>query len=511
MKTRFYSLLLLLLVMMLAACGGEEQPEEIPPAATEQEAAETGQEQAEAPDTTEQITPEPLEGDPAPAPTAEPDAAQPVAAEPAPPVTIELLLQFQHTEVGPLSQVFLDLTGLDPAPGGKTYAVWLTDENGQYTLLGGAAAGQSFTYSDPDGRNLLSLYGGAAISLEAPANVAAGGLAAPTDLVSSGAIPAGIIGLVRQLSVAAEDTPDFKGYAPGLKEQADFAATHSELALDSIAGGDHAVANLHLEHVNNILVGSESPDFGDLTGDGDPQNPGDGYGVLTYAFETAVTAGTIAEPSMPDYIREAGAAIVTCAANISDIWGPEALSQIREGLSAANAGTAEGPVLALSKVTSAISGGVDADNSGTIDIAKDECGVAQIYEQSQRLFSIPMSVTGAAQPAAGTVADAPVDPTEATAPAAGESPVPITVSMLDFEFSEAQVSIPTGSTVTWSNDGAAPHSATAVDGSFDTGIYDAGQSESITFDNPGTFAYYCSLHGTPDGTGGMVGTIVVEP
>jgi plastocyanin len=83
--------------------------------------------------------------------------------------------------------------------------------------------------------------------------------------------------------------------------------------------------------------------------------------------------------------------------------------------------------------------------------------------------------------------------------------------MLDFEFDAAQVTVPAGTSVTWTNDGQAPHSATAVDGSFDTGLYDGGESESITFDTPGTFAYYCELHGTPDGTGGMVGTLVVEP
>jgi plastocyanin len=82
--------------------------------------------------------------------------------------------------------------------------------------------------------------------------------------------------------------------------------------------------------------------------------------------------------------------------------------------------------------------------------------------------------------------------------------------MLDFEFDAVNVTVPAGTTVTWTNDGAAPHSATAVDGSFDTEVFDAGGSASVTFDTPGTFAYYCLLHGTSDGTGGMVGTVVVE-
>jgi plastocyanin len=431
----------------------------------------------------------------APAPT-------PTTAAPA----VELLLQFQNAEAGPLSDVSLDLSALEPAPADKTYAVWLVDDGGQYALLGAAAAGQNFRYSDPDGRNLVGLYSGAALSLEAPANVTAGGLAAPTDLVASGAVPPSIVALVRQLAVAAEDTPDNKPYDPALNEQSEILATHAQLSLDAIAAGDFPVARIHLEHVNNILVGNESADFGDLNGDGDPQNPGDGFGIWPYAFRIAVVAGTIAEPGLPDYIRTAAAGIVACAANISDIWGPEAASLAREGLNAADAAAAEGPGLELNNAAKAILGGVDENGNGEIEIAIGECGALQIYQLSHQLFDIPMTADGV--PPAGGGVDAQPEPAATSAPA---EPAAVTVSMLDFEFDAAQITVPAGTTVTWTNDGAAPHSATAVDGSFDTALFDGGQSASIVFDAPGSFAYYCLLHGTPDGTGGMVGTVVVEP
>ncbi|HEX5979753.1 MAG TPA: plastocyanin/azurin family copper-binding protein, partial [Thermoleophilaceae bacterium] len=50
------------------------------------------------------------------------------------------------------------------------------------------------------------------------------------------------------------------------------------------------------------------------------------------------------------------------------------------------------------------------------------------------------------------------------------------------------------------NDGPTPHSATADDGSFDTGIFDAGQSRSQTFEEAGTFAYFCTPHPNMRGT-----------
>jgi plastocyanin len=54
--------------------------------------------------------------------------------------------------------------------------------------------------------------------------------------------------------------------------------------------------------------------------------------------------------------------------------------------------------------------------------------------------------------------------------------------------------VPVGARVTWTNLGAQPHTATAADGSFDSGPVTPGTSASVTFATPGTFAYICSLH-----------------
>jgi plastocyanin len=78
---------------------------------------------------------------------------------------------------------------------------------------------------------------------------------------------------------------------------------------------------------------------------------------------------------------------------------------------------------------------------------------------------------------------------------------------LPFEFGPPEIRVKAGTTITWKNEGAKPHSATAVDKSFDTAIFQPGESKSAKFDTPGTFKYYCQLHGTPDGNG-MIGTVV---
>ena len=83
-----------------------------------------------------------------------------------------------------------------------------------------------------------------------------------------------------------------------------------------------------------------------------------------------------------------------------------------------------------------------------------------------------------------------------------------TVSMLDSCFSGIAHFAPTEATITISNDGELPHTFTAVDGSFDSGQVQAGESFELVIDEPGVFEVFCKLHGTAQGQG-MAGVLVV--
>jgi LPXTG-motif cell wall-anchored protein len=82
----------------------------------------------------------------------------------------------------------------------------------------------------------------------------------------------------------------------------------------------------------------------------------------------------------------------------------------------------------------------------------------------------------------------PVPEVKAIAAASGS------VAIADFSFAPATLTINQGDTVTWVNNGPTPHSATANNGSFNTGILKAGQSASHTFAQAGTYSYYCQPH-----------------
>jgi plastocyanin len=110
--------------------------------------------------------------------------------------------------------------------------------------------------------------------------------------------------------------------------------------------------------------------------------------------------------------------------------------------------------------------------------------------------------------AAAAMVATPAVATETQAAAATETEAAaaqsVTVDIADFAFSPQVLEIPVGTTVTWTNSDTSQHTATANDGSFDSGILAQGASFSFTFDTPGTFDYICSLH--PNMTGQIVVT-----
>ena len=78
------------------------------------------------------------------------------------------------------------------------------------------------------------------------------------------------------------------------------------------------------------------------------------------------------------------------------------------------------------------------------------------------------------------------------------------MTISDFKFSPKTVTVNEGDSVTFTNDGPTVHTATAEDGSFDTGNLNAGDSDTVTFDSAGTIAYICTPHPF------MKGTVVVQ-
>jgi plastocyanin len=88
---------------------------------------------------------------------------------------------------------------------------------------------------------------------------------------------------------------------------------------------------------------------------------------------------------------------------------------------------------------------------------------------------------------------------------------PAGVTALDNSFRPENIEVAPGTEVVWTNKGRNEHNVLHVDGD-DWGVevddFQPGATYSHTFDEPGVYRYYCSIHGTTDA--GMIGTIVVS-
>lgn len=91
-------------------------------------------------------------------------------------------------------------------------------------------------------------------------------------------------------------------------------------------------------------------------------------------------------------------------------------------------------------------------------------------------------------------ADATEQTTDRGSAPGGTDPAGSDVEVRDFAFAPESLEVAVGSTVTWRNVGDAPHTVTADDQSFDSGMMGSGDTFSHTFDRPGSYRYVCELH-----------------
>jgi plastocyanin len=76
------------------------------------------------------------------------------------------------------------------------------------------------------------------------------------------------------------------------------------------------------------------------------------------------------------------------------------------------------------------------------------------------------------------------------------------VTITNFDFSPAVITVAPGTTVVWTNNDDDPHTINARDKTFHSGALDTDGKFTFTFVKPGVYAYFCSLH--PHMTGQVV-------
>ena len=74
----------------------------------------------------------------------------------------------------------------------------------------------------------------------------------------------------------------------------------------------------------------------------------------------------------------------------------------------------------------------------------------------------------------------------------------------NFSFGPETLTVPVGTTVTWTNRDDIPHTVVSTDGVFKSKVRDTDEKFSYTFAKAGTYPYYCSVHPK------MTGKVVVQ-
>lgn len=88
--------------------------------------------------------------------------------------------------------------------------------------------------------------------------------------------------------------------------------------------------------------------------------------------------------------------------------------------------------------------------------------------------------------------------------AAQNAPAPVEVKIDNFSFGPGTITVPVGTTVTWTNRDDIPHTVVSTEGVFKSKVLDTDEKFSFAFAKAGSFPYFCSIHPK------MTGKVVVQ-
>ena len=110
--------------------------------------------------------------------------------------------------------------------------------------------------------------------------------------------------------------------------------------------------------------------------------------------------------------------------------------------------------------------------------------------QQSASTSSPASSQESTQPVASNVSNS----ASANTTTSISIPQGASAQQVDQYYMPVNASIPKDATITWTNKDVAPHTATASDGSYDTGIFNAGSTASAMVKGQGDIQYHCTIH-----------------
>jgi len=329
--------------------------------------------------------------------TSEPDASPTdMQAIPAPPETDSVgLFRFQDGSAE-ADQITFSSRSLPPPPEGSQYEAWLLEDDNEHRVSMGviqfdADNAASLTYVDTTGQNLLTKYHAVELTIEPnpdnspnPSN----------DVALSASLPPSGYSHVRHLLSAFNSTPNKTPFIRGLKTDTALIDSLSQDMLSAFESGDGTIMRLKAEQMLNIILGNQSSDYKDWNGNGNIDDPSDGYGLLLNGDNGGYIQGTFSHAELSLTSADATENMVThgghvqiAATNISE-WTPQLRDHLFAVLAATSLTDAEEPIRQVVVLASQIHNGVDVNGNENIEAVPGEGGAMTAYGHSYYMADI---------------------------------------------------------------------------------------------------------------------------
>jgi serine/threonine protein kinase len=299
------------------------------------------------------------------------------------------LLRFQDG-TAPADAVTISTSTMLPPPEGSQYEAWLIEDDGEGRIsIGMIKFDQnnkgSLTFVDSAGRNLLGTYSALEITVEPDPDPNPN---SSNNIAFSAKLPEGGLTHVRHLLYSFGATPNQIGFIRGLDADTNLLTKLAAQVLASFQSGDEGDVLLQAENMLNIIVGSQSEDHKDWNGDGEIDDPGDGYGLLLNGSNLGYIQGTfthadlaLTSPDATENMLTHGEHVKISANNVSD-WTAELRAQLIDILQNPTGSDREGAIRQAVATANQIRAGVDLNGNESIEPIPGEGGALTAYEHA---------------------------------------------------------------------------------------------------------------------------------
>ena len=307
------------------------------------------------------------------------------------------LLRFQDG-TAPADAVTISTSTMPPPAEGSRYEAWLIeDDREQRISIGIISFDQenkgSLKFVDSEGRNLLGKYSALEITVEPnpdPNTNSSNNIAYSVRLPDDG------LTHVRHLLYSFGATPNKIGFLRGLDTDSNILTQLATQMLASFQSANDADLLLQAESMLNLIVGNQSEDHKDWNGDGNIEDPSDGYGLLLNKDNLGYIQGTFTHANLAITSADAtenmlvhGDHVKISANNVSN-WTAELRAQLIDIIQNPSNPDREGVIRQAVATANQIRAGVDINGNEIIEPIDGEGGALTAYEHAYYMADMPI-------------------------------------------------------------------------------------------------------------------------